>query len=136
MRDLTAREVLSLCLVVLLRLVRVPCPDPRLKRWFEVDVDYVDSLISLATRHTGPLDSFVLDTVLDPDRWTLSFEVLGTCHDVLYSSWTAVYSSLLHSNCSGHRKRRGGSKLTHLRVVFPMRWSIFAGPVVVKTIRK
>ena len=51
MRDLTAREVLSL------RLVRVPCPDPRLKRWFEVDVDYVDSLISLATRHTGPLAS-------------------------------------------------------------------------------
>ena len=27
----------------------------------------------------------------------LSFEVLGTCHDVLYSSWTTVFSSLLHS---------------------------------------
>ena len=97
MRELTAREVLSLCLVILLRLVRVPCPDHLLKRWFEVDIDYVDSLISLATRHTGPLDSFVLDTALDPDRWTLSFEVLGTSHDVLYSSWTTVYSSLLHS---------------------------------------
>ena len=38
MRELTAREVLSLCLVVLLRLVRVPCPDPLLNLWFEVDI--------------------------------------------------------------------------------------------------
>ena len=51
-----------------------------------------NSSISLATRHTGPLDSFVLDTVLDPDHWTLSFEVLGTSHDLLYSSWTTVYT--------------------------------------------
>ena len=53
MRELTAREVLSLCVVVLLQLVRVPCPHPLLNLWFEVDIDYVDSLISLATRHTG-----------------------------------------------------------------------------------
>ena len=42
MHELTAREVLSLCLVVLLRLVRVPCPDPLLNLWFEVDIDYVN----------------------------------------------------------------------------------------------
>ena len=47
-------------------LVRVPCPDPLLNLWFEVDMDYVDSLISLATRHTGPLD-----TVLDRDRYVV-----------------------------------------------------------------
>ena len=75
MRELTVREVLSLCLVVLLRLVRVPCPDPLLNLWFEVDIDYVvDSLISLATRHTGPLDSL---TVLFWTRfWT---RIVGRC---------------------------------------------------------
>ena len=85
--------------MVLLRLVKVPCPEPLLNLWLEVDIDYVNSLISLATRHTGPLDSFVLDTVLDPDRWTLSFEVLGTSHDLLYSSWTTVFCSI-HAKCS------------------------------------
>ena len=35
----------------------------------------------------------------------------------------------LFSKRSGHRQRRGGSKLTHLHVVFPMRWSMFVGPV-------
>ena len=68
--------------MVLLRLVKVPCPEPLLNLWLEVDIDYVNSLISLATRHTGPLDSFVLDTVLDPDRWTLSLKALGTSHDL------------------------------------------------------
>ena len=70
-RELTAREVLSLCLAVLLRLVRVPCPDALLNLWFEVDIDYVDPLVSLETR---PRD---LLTVL---CWTRFWaRILGRC---------------------------------------------------------
>ena len=51
MRELTAREVLSFCPVVLLRLVRTASACRQLEFCFLVDIDYVDYLICLANQN-------------------------------------------------------------------------------------
>ena len=88
-------SLVSLCLLVLLRLARVPAPTSCVwGPFWSVDIFYLDSLIHVHCLPSDELTDLCLLVSLQTERWPLDFSVLRAARPILFETWKLVFNHL------------------------------------------